>query len=302
MARPRSVAQHLLAAVTEARRLDGNDLQGAPKLVHHQRRERLALDILGDDQHRLPALGDLFEQGQELLHGGNLLVVDQEVGVVQHRLHLLRIGDEVGRQVAAVELHAVHGFQRGLEALGLLDGDDAFLADLFHRISNEVPDFLVGVRGDGADLRDLLLAHRRNRNALELLDDGGDRAIDATLELHRVGARRDVLETLTEDRLCQHGGGGGAVTGQIGGLGGDLLHHLGTQVLDRVAQLNFLGDGDAVLGHGRRAELLVDDDVPTPGSERDPDGLGQGVDPLLELRTGLGAEEQFFRCHMSSTP
>ena len=73
-------------------------------------------------------------------------------------------------------------------------------------------------------------------------------------------------------------------------------------ILEKVAQLDFLGDGDAVLGHGRRAELLVDDDIPAPGSQRDPDGLGQGVDPLLELRTGLGAEEQFFRCHMSSTP
>ena len=46
----RDVPEHLLAAVAEARRLDGGDLERAAELVHHQRGERLALDVLGDDQ------------------------------------------------------------------------------------------------------------------------------------------------------------------------------------------------------------------------------------------------------------
>src|SRR6185295_19086065 len=46
----RDVPQHLLPAVTEAGRLDGGDLQRAAELVHHQRGERLALDVLRDDQ------------------------------------------------------------------------------------------------------------------------------------------------------------------------------------------------------------------------------------------------------------
>ena len=70
---------------------------------------------------------------------------------------------------------------------------------------------------------------------LELLDDGLDGLVDAALELHRVGAGGDVLEALAEDRLGEHGGGGGAVAGDVGGLGGDLLHHLGAHVLDRIA-------------------------------------------------------------------
>ena len=118
---------------------------------------------------------------------------------------------------------------------------------------------------------------------LELLDDRLDGPVDAALQLHRVGAGGDVLEPFAEDRLGQHGGGGGAVAGDVGGLGGDLLDHLRAHVLDRIAQLDLLGDGDAVLGDGRRAELLVDDDVPALGAERDLDRLGELSTPRLSL-------------------
>src|SRR3712207_7606240 len=46
--------------------------------------------------------------------------------------HLLRVGDEVRGDVAAVELHALDDVELGLDALGLLDRDDALLADLLH--------------------------------------------------------------------------------------------------------------------------------------------------------------------------
>ena len=58
----RDVLEHRLAAVAEARRLDGGDLQDAAQLVDDQRGQRLALDVLGDDQQRLAGLGDLLEQ------------------------------------------------------------------------------------------------------------------------------------------------------------------------------------------------------------------------------------------------
>jgi hypothetical protein len=75
--------QHGLAAVAEARSLDGRDLQGAAELVDDQGRQRLALDVLGDDQQRLALLGDLLEHRQQVLHVGDLLLVDQDVGVLQ---------------------------------------------------------------------------------------------------------------------------------------------------------------------------------------------------------------------------
>ena len=63
------------------------------------------------------------------------------------------------------------------------------------------------------------------------------------------------------DRLGQDGRGGGAVAGDVAGLLGDGVDELGAHVLERVGQLDLLGDGDAVLGDGRAAERLVEDDV-----------------------------------------
>jgi hypothetical protein len=228
--------------------------------------------------------------------------VDQDVGILQHDLHLLRIGHEVGRQVPAVELGPVHRLQRRLQTLRFFDGDDPVLTDLLHRLGDQVADLLVVVRGDGTDLGDLLLAGRRDRERLELLGDRFHGLVDTPLQLHRVGAGGHVLEAFAEDGLGQHRGGGGAVAGEVGGLGGDLLHHLRAHVLDRVRQLDLLGDGHAVLGDRRRAELLVDDDVPALGAEGDLHRVGQSVDAPLEPGPGVDAELQFFRGHVNHSP
>ncbi len=278
--------------------MTAHDLQGAAQLVHHQRGERLTLDILRDDEHGLAALGHLLQNREQLLHGRDLLVVDQDVGVVQHRLHLLRIGDEIGRQIAAVELHAIDGLERGLQTLGLLDRDHPVLADLLHGLGDQVADLLVVVGRDGADLGDLLLACRWNREGLQLLDHGLDGPVNAPLQLHGIGAGGDILQPFAEDGLRQHGGGGGAVAGEIGSLGGDLLHHLRAHVLDRIAQLDFLGHRNAVLGDGRGAELLVDDDVSALGTEGDLHRLGQLVHASLEFGAGIGVELKLFCCHV----
>ena len=149
------VLEHRLAAIAEARRLDGRDLEAAAQLVDDQGGQRLALDVLGDDQQRLARSGRPLEQRQQVLQVRELLLVDQDVGVFELGDHLLGVGDEVGREIAAVELHAFDDVELGLEALGFLDGDDAVLADLLHRLGDHLADRLVAVGRDGADLGDL---------------------------------------------------------------------------------------------------------------------------------------------------
>jgi hypothetical protein len=90
--------------------------------------------------------------------------------------------------------------------------------------------------------------------------EGGDGVVDAALDLVGVGAGGDVLEALGEDGLGVDGGGGGAVAGLLGGLGGDFLDHLGAHVLVGVVEGDLLGDGHAVLGDGGGAEGLLEDD------------------------------------------
>ena len=60
----REVVEERLAAVTEERRLDRDGLERLADRVDHQRRQRLALDVFGDDQQRLAGLGDLLQQRQ----------------------------------------------------------------------------------------------------------------------------------------------------------------------------------------------------------------------------------------------
>ena len=87
------------------------------------------------------------------------------------------------------------------------------------------------------------------------------------------------------ERLREHGGGGGAVTGHVVGLGGDLLHQLRAHVLERVVELDLAGDGDAVVGDRRRAELLLEHDVAAPRAEGDLDRVGELVDARFEPAT-----------------
>jgi hypothetical protein len=215
--------------------------------------------------------------------------VDQDVGVLKRGFHALGIGDEIRREVAAVELHAFHDFELGFERLGLFNRDDAILADLLHGLGDDLADGLIVVGGDGADLGDHVAADRLGvlielalaalaRLLVDFTGDDADGLLDAALQRHRIRARRNRLHAFAIDRLGKNGGGGGAVAGHVGSLGRNLAHHLGAHVLERVLQFNFLRYGDAVLGNGRRTEFLFDHHIAALGAEGDFDRVRQKVD------------------------
>ena len=133
---------------------------------------------------------------------------------------------------------------------------------------------------------------------LDVLDGDRDGHVDAALQVHRVHAGGHVLGAFADDRLGEHGGGGGAVAGEVVGLGGDFAHHLGAHVLELVLEFDFLGDGHAVLGGARRAEGLVDDDVAALGAEGDLHRVGENVDAAQHALAGFTAEADFFGSHV----
>jgi len=157
--------------------------------------------------------------------------------------------------------------------------------------------FLVAIGRDGADLGNLGLGGNRTGATLDVLDDSFDSHVDAALQVHRVHAGGDRLGTFANDRLGEHGRGGGAVTGLIRGLGCDLAHHLRTHVLELVVQLDLLGDGHAVLGDARCAKRFFDDDVTAFRAEGDLDRIGQGVDAAQHLAASIGIKLDFFSSH-----
>lgn len=153
--------------------------------------------------------------------------------------HGVRLVHEVGRQVAAIELHAFDDGQFVLQARAFLDGDHAFFTDLLHGLGDDLADGLVGVGGDGAYLGDGLGVGAGLGQFLQLGDDGHGGLVDAALQVHRVHAGGDGLQAFVDDGLGQDGSGGGAVTGSVVGLGGNVFHQLGAHVLELVFQARF---------------------------------------------------------------
>ena len=216
----------------------------------------------------------------------SVIVGDQDQRVVQHGFHLLHVGAHVGGGVAAVKLHALDDVQLGLHGLGFLDRDDAVLADLLHRVRDQLADGDVG-GGDGRDLGDLVLALDGLGLGGQALHGGLGRLLDALLHDHRVRARGHVLQALAHDALSQQGGGGGAVAGHVVGLDGNLAHQLRAHVLKGILQLDFLGDGHAVVGDQRSAELLVQHHVAALGAQGDLYSIGQRVNAGLQRLAGV---------------
>ena len=138
------------------------------------------------------------------------------------------------------------------------------------------------------------------RARLEVLDDLDDGEVDAALQVHRVHAGRDRLHALANDRLRQNGRGGRAVAGDVVGLRGDFAQHLRAHVLELVLELDFLGDGDAVLGDARCAEALVDDDVAALRTQGHLHRVGEDVDAAQDALTGVAAEFHVFGCHVAT--
>src|ERR1700716_1547758 len=92
----------------------------------------------------LPAR-NLLEKREQVLHVADLLFVDEDVGILEDALHALGVAHEIGGEIAAIELHAVHGLQHGGHGLRFLDRDHAILADFLHGVGDDVSDSRVAV-------------------------------------------------------------------------------------------------------------------------------------------------------------
>ena len=241
------------------------------------------------DHERLAVAGNLLEQRKQILHRADLLLVDQDVGIFEHRFHAVRIGDEVGAQVAAVELHAFDHFQLGLQSLRLFDRDHAILADLLHRFGNNVSDGFIVVGRNCADLGN----HFSGDGLGELIQfalaafagllvertaDERNRLLDAALHRHRIGSGGNRLHAFAINRLCKNGGSRGTVARYVRRLACHFANHLGAHVLQAVLQLDFFGHGHAVFGDGRAAVLLLQNHVAALGPQGDLHGIRQKID------------------------
>ena len=288
-----------LAAVTEAGGLQSHHVDGAAQLVHDQCGERLTINVFSDDGQRLLRLNDLLEHGHDFCDGGNLTLVEQHQGVLQHCFAALGVGHEGGREVALVKLHTLGNLQLNLGGGAVLDGDDAVLADLLKGASQQLTN-LLGLGGDSGDVRHLGALH----GACVLKQACGDSlhsSLNAALDIRGSRAAGHVAQALVHQRLCEHGCGGGAVTGNVVGLGGDFLRQLGAQVLVRVVQFNLAGNGHAVVGDDGRTPLLVEHNIAPARAKGYLDRVCQLIDAGLQGLAGCIVEFKLLS-HVFATP
>ena len=66
--------------------------------------------------------------------------------------HLLGIGDEIRREITAIELHPLDNIKLGLKAFRLLNRNHALVANLLHRLGDHLANRLVAIRRNRADL------------------------------------------------------------------------------------------------------------------------------------------------------
>ncbi len=65
--------------------------------VHDQGVQSLALNVLShDDDQLLAGLDQLLQDGQDVGDHRDLLIGDEDIGVINDSLHLLSIGDHIG--------------------------------------------------------------------------------------------------------------------------------------------------------------------------------------------------------------
>ena len=202
--------------------LDGHRVEGAADLVDDEGTQGLPVDVLGHDEQVAVGGDDLLQQREQVVHRRDLAGVDEDVRILDHGLHAVLVGDHVGRQVALVELHALGEVELGAEGLGLVDGDDAVLANLVESLGDELTDLLV-TAGDSGDTGHVRGGVDGARDRAKLLHDGVDGLLDTVLETDRVAPGGHGAQSLVNEGLGEHGGGGGSITGHVVGLGGDLL-------------------------------------------------------------------------------
>lgn len=286
-----NITEDRLSVVTKAGGLDGGDGELTSELVEDDGSESLTVNVLGDDQQRSTGLGGDLKRRKDVLKSRDLLLGEEDEGLLELDTLVLGVGDEVRGDEASVESHTLGNLNLVVNGSTFLDGDDTLLADLLHGLGNDGTDVGITVGGDGGNLGNLLRSGDDLFVSNEDLEDLVDSLLGTSTEIHGVAAGSDVLHTLRVDGSGEDSGGGGTVTGGVVGLGSNVLDKTSTEVLNGVLESDSLGDRDTVLGDLGPTEALADDDGSALGAEGGRDGLCEDVNTLEHALPGVVAED-----------
>ena len=93
---------------------------------------------------------------------------------------MLRIGDEISRDIATIELHTFYIFSFELEAFGFFHRDHAIFADFVHYLGDQFADHAVLGRNRG-DVGNFILGGNFDRLFVNFIGDSFGGGLDPAL-------------------------------------------------------------------------------------------------------------------------
>lgn len=147
-----NITEDRLSVVTKAGGLDSGDGELTSELVEDDGSESLTVNVLGDDQQRSTGLGGDLKRRKDILKSRDLLLGEEDEGLLELDTLVLGVGDEVRGDEASVESHTLGNLNLVVNGSTFLDGDDTLLADLLHGLGNDGTDVGITVGGDGGNL------------------------------------------------------------------------------------------------------------------------------------------------------
>ncbi|OAV64875.1 hypothetical protein Barb6_03071 [Bacteroidales bacterium Barb6] len=128
----------------------------------------------------------------------------------------------------------------------------------------------------------------------QMFNNLGNSFVNTAFQIHRVGTSGHVLQTYTDNRLCQNRCRSRTVAGMVVGLGGNFLHQLGTHVCKRAFQFYFLSHRHAVFCDVGGTEFLFDNYITSLRTERNLYGVSQLIHALLQKVAGFHIKLNLF--------
>ena len=247
----------------------------------------------------MPLFAICSSSGSRSVIVADLLLVEQDERLVEDGLHLLGVGDEVRRQVAAVEPHALRRPRRSSRCPSPLRPTSCPSAPTCSSASaTSLADRRVVVRRDGGDLHALLVVGDRPRQLLQRArrpPRGRGRARASGRSRSRrprcsARPRRRSPRPAASRWWCRRRRARRCARRPA-------RMHLRAEVLLVVLELELLGDGHAVVADDRPAPLLLDEHALRLRAERDADGVGERQRAVQDLFAGGGLNEQMFVRH-----
>ena len=217
----------------------------------------------------------------------NLLIGNQDIRIIQNCFHLIHISSHVCGDITSVKLHTFYQIQLCLHGLGFLDGDNAVVGNLFHRICNHLTNFIACCR-NRCNSCDVVLAVDLAGSSSAMASTAHSVAFCIPfLKMIGFAPAARLLHACADHCLCQNSCGCGAVTCNVIGLCCNFFYQLCTHVLECIFQLDLFCDGHTIVGDQRSTVGFIQYYVSSLRSKGYSDGICQLINAGFQCCSAL---------------